>query len=398
MRARRVLIVGAGIGGLILARFLARDGHQVELVERTLDFSAQGHAIGFRGVGFQVLEKLGLGTQVLDAGRDFKGNRSFTFSGEQLRFTTNQAQARAVGGVAVMLRGMLHEVLARDLPSAIKITFGARPTAIRQSDSDVSVDLDDLSSRRCDILVGADGVHSAVRKLVLPQITPIDFAGTYVGMTSNGEHGLPRDEIATFYGKARLVALFPLSADRVTTVVYQDDGFPSPPSSTDAGEWTTYFNQTMQELAPRARRVLQGLTAADSIFFDRIRQVPASQVTAGRVALIGDAGYCPTFMSGNGAALAALGAYCLAECFKRHDDDLAALSEYQRRILPQAQAYQANARRMRKVLFARSPLALATRHAILKYAPQSALMRDARRHYRGAVRIDEVLAQDHQSR
>ena len=137
--------------------------------------------------------------------------------------------------------------------------------------------------------------------------------------------------------------------------------------------------------------MLDALKPGDDVFHDRIRQVPAQCAVAGRVVLVGDAGYCPTFFAGNGAALAAVGAYCLARCLKAHDDDTAALQDYEARILPFAAGYQANARRMRATLFDRSPLKIVVRELGMKYMPQAIFARNQRRHYRGEVQLSDVI-------
>jgi 2-polyprenyl-6-methoxyphenol hydroxylase-like FAD-dependent oxidoreductase len=390
LKQRSVIIVGGGIAGLTLARFLDREGHGVQVLERTADFSAQGHTISLRGVGFQVMDLLALKARVERVGRDYSATRSLTLEGRPLRLVAQSAQARAVGGVAVTQRGLLHAALAEDLPSSIEIRFGARIKAVDQKDAAARVKLDDGACLSADIVVGADGANSAVRRMAFPDVDAVDFGGDYVGMTVNTDHGLPLGELRAYYGVARLVSLFPVGASRVAVVVYQDDSFEPVPESNAADAWTAYFARNYVSAAEPVRRILASLKDGDDIFHDRIRQVPPKRAAAGRIALVGDAGYCPTFFSGNGAALAAAGAYVLSKSLARLDDDRAALADYEARILPFAAPYQVNARRLRNVIFAHSPVRVALRRLAQRYTPQFVYAQGIRRHYRGEVRLSDI--------
>lgn len=391
MKTRSIIIIGAGIGGLVLARLLAADGHRVTVIERAKDFTAQGHSIGFRGVGFQVMEELGLREEAERTGRKYRLNRTYSIKGDLLRTTTMEDQARAVGGVAVTQRGLLHAVLSKDLPSDIDLRFGLKPVSVTEREENVVVELDDGSALQGDIVVGADGANSMIRNLVLPGIEAHDFGGIYVGMTVKTDHGLPLDEISTFFGTARTVAFFPVDLGTVAVVLYQDDGYGPTPTEDSPQVWASYLDDTFADAPTSVRRILGALKPGDDVFHDRIVQIPPTRAVSGRVVLVGDAGYCPTFFSGNGAALASAGAYCLAKCLRNCDDDRAALQEYERRILPFAAGYQANARRLKSLLFTRSKLTIAVRELVLRYTPAFLFALNARRHYRGEVRLADAV-------
>ncbi len=391
MRKRAVAIVGGGIGGLALARFLAVDGHKITVLERARDFSAQGHSLGFRGIGFQAMDELGLREEVERAGRGYHATRSFTLEGKPLRFVTQAAQAKAVGGVAVNQRGRLHAVLAADLPKEIDLQFDTRPAGLLQTSDAVHIDLVGGGTVDADIVIGADGANSAVRRLVLPHVEVIDCGGLYAGMTIRVEHGLPIDEIATFYGLAQLIAILsggcrvrsPSCFTRTTTIL-------PPPGDNSAESWKPYLEGLFAGSAEPVRRIIAAIKPGDDIYHDRIRRVPPQKVTEGRVALLGDAGYCPTFFSGNGAGLASAGAYCLARCLRNIDDDHAALADYERRILPFAEAYQANANRLRSALLSRSPAQVRLQRLFMRYAPAFIFATAARKHFRGEVRLSDL--------
>jgi 2-polyprenyl-6-methoxyphenol hydroxylase-like FAD-dependent oxidoreductase len=197
--------------------------------------------------------------------------------------------------------------------------------------------------------------------------------------------------MAVFYDKARLISFFPVDAGSVAVVLYQDDGWGPVPDGNSAAEWAPFLNKAFAHTAKPIRRVLAGLKDGDDIYHDRIVQILPNQAVKGRVALIGDAGFAPTFLSGNGAAVASVAAWCLARSLRTIDDDHAALEDYEKRILPFAAGYQANARQMRDTLFARGWGKLLIRRLGMKYMPASVWARRATRHYKGEVQLADAL-------
>jgi 2-polyprenyl-6-methoxyphenol hydroxylase-like FAD-dependent oxidoreductase len=391
MQPKTILIIGGGIGGLTLARFLARDGHRVTIIERVKEYASQGQAIGFRGVGLQAMEALGLRARVEQTGSHPRASVSYTMRGERLREMLYSDHAEDVGGVVVTLRARLHAALYEDLPPEITVRFGLSPTAIEQDEAGVRVTLNNGETLTCELLVGADGANSTVRRLVLPQVQVLDY-GVYTAMTIDTEHGLATDEVHSFYAPARIVILFPIGPSRVSVVIYQDHKHPAPPQDNTPEAWRPYLEKGFAHAAPQIRRVFAALKAGDGIYHDIIRMVPPEQAVAGRVAFVGDAGYCPSFFSGNGAGVATAAAYCLAKCLAKREDMAGALARYEALILPFVAEYQANAHRMRSLLLTRSPIANFVRETTQRFAPSAAFRQRARAHYRGDVKLADWVS------
>lgn len=337
------------------------------------------------------MELLGLRERMEQTGRNYRATRSFTMAGDHLRTVTNTDHAEAVGGIAVTQRGLLHAVLHTDLAPQIDVRFGVRPVGLRQQSEGVAVALSDGTTLRSDLVIGADGANSAVRKLVMPDVKPLDFGGIYAGMTIKTDHRLLVGEIATYFGVARVVAFFPVDAQTVSVVIYQDDSYETVPAENSPEVWAPYLKRMFADAAEPVRRILSALQTGDDIYHDRIYQIAPKQVVRGRIALLGDAGYCPTFFAGNGSGLATVGAYCLAECLRATDDDLAALEAYQARIVPFAAEYQRNAKRLRDNVFTHSPWRIALRRLVLRYAPAFIFALGTRKHYRGEARLADVM-------
>jgi 2-polyprenyl-6-methoxyphenol hydroxylase-like FAD-dependent oxidoreductase len=125
---------------------------------------------------------------------------------------------------------------------------------------------------------------------------------------------------------------------------------------------------------------IAALKDGDEVFADDILMVPAARIAKGRVALVGDAGYCPTFFSGMGAAAALVGAYALSRQLDTRDDVAAALAAYERRVVPLAKGYQKAALGARRRTLARG-LVAKLRDIVTAKMPESVGDIATRRHY-----------------
>jgi len=126
------------------------------------------------------------------------------------------------------------------------------------------------------------------------------------------------------------------------------------------------------------------MKTGDDVFADQILMVPATRLVKGRVALLGDAGYCPTFFSGMGAAAALLGAYALSRQLDKQDDVIAALAAYEERIVPLAKGYQKAAFGGRRRTLARG-LMSSIRNMVTARMPEKVGEMATRRHYQVEV-------------
>src|SRR5262249_19679992 len=147
----------------------------------------------------------------------------------------------------------------------------------------------------------------------------------------------------TIWGEGESVSLIPLGPDRLGVMIYQDTRHPTPPPSSDPVVWRAYLARLYANYPREVKDSMAALKEGDEVFADEILMVPAQRLAKGRLALLGDAGYCPTFFSGMGAAAALLGAYALSRQLARHDDPTLALAEYEARLVPLARGYQASA-------------------------------------------------------
>jgi FAD-dependent urate hydroxylase len=196
----RILVVGAGVGGISVARGLLRDGHDVTVFERRPDVKPGGGAVTIWSNGATVLRQLGVDME--GAGQPLSTVRVKTPGGRPVATMDLNALVDRMGApVRMVPRRVLLERLLEGFP-AERIRCGTRAVAVVDTDNGVRVEFDDGSSAEADLLIGADGLHSVIRDVVgAPAAKPTgwcswqglvtlpDLADKHVAEMIIGEHG-----------------------------------------------------------------------------------------------------------------------------------------------------------------------------------------------------------------
>ncbi|MEO8115233.1 MAG: FAD-dependent monooxygenase [Phenylobacterium sp.] len=391
MRGANILISGAGIAGAALAYWLAVD-HRVTVLERARALTSRGQVISLKGTGVQVLRKMGLYEALCEHRFAVTHTRFMTRAGRTLRQVQVAEAEQTLGGYVMTRRADLHQLLLDARPTDVAVRLGTELRSVRPGPAGVAVDLSDGASETYDLLLGADGVHSLTRELTMPEVQAEFLHGHYFAFGLRHDHGWDPTEARAVFGGGRNVNLLPKGPNALGVVVYQDDQGQPPPMGGPAAGWRSYFEDAYRDYPQFCRAAFAAIRDDDDIFADRIVMVPAQRLASGRIALVGDAGSCPTFMSGMGAAAALQGAYCLASQLKRRDDIPSALRAYEARMLPIVRGYQQSARSMRAMLLARSTEAQLVRDLGLQFMPKAAFQARARKFYHGETDVELLTA------
>lgn len=390
MAKRRVLVVGAGIAGTSLSTFLAKAGHDVTVIERSPSFQARGHILAVKGVGVEILQSLGALDQAKAHELPARSLDIFTGAGRFLRHVENKELDDTLGGYLLLRRAHLQQALYDRRDPSVTFSFGMQADQLVRSASGVDVAFSDGGTDRFDLVFGCDGVWSQVRTTLFDDIPTASMNAHYAVFVTRTPRGWPHADECFFMDVGRTVAVFPMPNGQIGIVIYQDDQHPAPPMKGSAAAWRDYLVRTGDGLATEIRDVFAGISDEDEVFDDRVTMVSASRAVSGRIALVGDAGYCPTFFSGMGASLALQGAYLLAKALASNDDDAAALTHYESRIIPIARSYQKNARGMRNSILSRSQIVRILRSAIVQMAPASLMAAETRRFYKADQRMADL--------
>ncbi|WP_280481266.1 FAD-dependent monooxygenase [Nocardia cyriacigeorgica] len=310
MRNKTVLISGASIAGPALAYWLDRYGFEVTVVERAPELRPGGQAVDFKGAThLTVLEQMGIlgAVRARQTGGadmvlvDADGNRRAVISGD---FT---------GGDLEILRGDLAEIMYERTAGTCTYVFGDSITALTQTADGVRVEFEHGPARTFDLVFGADGVHSRVRKLAFgPEHDYVKHRGYYYCLVNSGNGPRrtdgPRREVSYAHNTPGKLAV---DGGPKAEQMYM---FAAPEldyARDDEQAQRRIVKETFADVGWEVPRMMADLDAATNFYLDSLSVVQMDSCIRGRVALVGDAGYGNT-LAGFGTGLALVGAYVLA--------------------------------------------------------------------------------------
>jgi 2-polyprenyl-6-methoxyphenol hydroxylase-like FAD-dependent oxidoreductase len=324
----RVLIVGGGVAGLTTAVALRRRGIAAEIVERRARWPAEGAAITLHANGVRVLRALGLG-EAIDRGSTALPQWTFYgASGRTLCSTDLQALWGHVGPCVGITRVRLQEALLGGA-TGVRYRLGVAVTGITQDGGPVVVTFSDGSSSRYDLVIGADGVRSAVRRLVITDAAPtVTHTMGWRSVAAVRPAGVTH--LMTFMGAGCVVGLVPVGDGQTYcfAAVETDAGQEPVPGRLER------IRRQFRDFAEPVRTYLDALRCDDELHATRIEWVELDRWHAGRVLLVGDAAHAAPPHMGEGGCLAMEDALVLADVVSGHPDLDAALETYTARRRP----------------------------------------------------------------
>ena len=308
-----VLISGASIAGPVTAYWLRRSGFRVTVVERAPALrKTGGHAVDLFAPAMEIVERMGLIDQVEARST---GTERMVVLREGARRPTTIDLRKLMAGFSrrhvEIMRDDLSEILHDATRDDVEYVFGDHVTAIGD---DGEVRFANGRPRRFDLVIGADGLHSGVRGLVFgPESAYTRWIGGYIAVASIPNYLDLRNEMRGFAGVNRLGGLY--SAQHMTDARAMFL-FRTPTELSydrhDGAAQRRLLREQFGDLGWEIPRLLDETDRASAFYFDSITQLRLEHWTRGRVALVGDAGYCPGPAVGGSTSLAVVGAYTLA--------------------------------------------------------------------------------------
>lgn len=337
MAGLSVLISGAGIAGPTLAFWLAKAGISTTIVERAPSIPTAGQQIDIRGAAFEVVQRMGLEDIIRATATDEQGLAFVNSKGtERAKFPVDNESGRSFSSDIEILRGDLATILMRSTEKSTEYIFNDTITALKEDESGVQVEFSKAEARKFDLVVAADGMRSITRKLAFGDaqsdaLKSLGMFTCYFSMVSKKSDGT----WAKWYNAPgrRCIMTRPDQKGSLRpylSIMRETDELKKYHEIGPAGQ-KKLMRSLFADAGWEASRVLDGMDESKDFYMQEIAQVKMPAWSKGRVALLGDAAYCPSPISGMGTSLAIVGAYNLAGSIAKHKDNFqVAFSEYEK--------------------------------------------------------------------
>jgi len=366
----RIAINGAGVAGTTLAWWLKHYGHEPVLIEQAPRLRTGGYVIDFWGLGYTVIERMGLLPQVLERGYHMQELRFVDDDSRKAGgFDTEVFDRLLHGRFTTLRRGAMVEIVHDALGGGVETHFGTSIAAVEDRADGCAVVLENGTRFDCDLVVGADGLHSAVRAQCFgPEREYEKFLG-YAVAAFEVEGYRPRDELTYIVHAtpSHQLARFALRGDRTLFLfVFRSDPESAAPHLSPE-DIRALIHAEYGDAGWETPRILEAMAGVDDIYFDRMSQIAMPQWTKGRVALLGDAAAAVSLLAGEGTGLAITEAYVLAgELHRAGGDHAAAFAEYESKLRPFLQKKQEAAANFASSFVPKSEFGLWARNQITR--------------------------------
>ncbi|MCM2435575.1 FAD-dependent monooxygenase [Agrobacterium rosae] len=372
--SRNILISGASVAGNTAAWWLGRYGFDVTVVERTPQFRDGGQNIDIRGIGREVLRRMGLERKALDRGTGEKGTVWIDDKGAVVaRFVTEELGSDGPTAEMEILRGDLARLLYEPARERATFRFSDHIERIEDGAEKVSVAFASGQTAHYDAVIIAEGVGSSTRELVFPQQNDprwMDLTIAYFTISRKADD----DQMWRWYNatQGRSISLRPDTHGTTRAML----SLHQPPNGEH--EWSdeqqkAYLRKRFADAGWQAQRVLSAMEETDDFYFDVLRQVRMSQWSKGRVVLTGDAAWCVTPLAGIGATLAVTGGYVLASELQRGGDVRRVFSAYEEAMRPMVKKGQGVPKLAPRMMNPHSQLGISVLHKVLNIASKPAI-------------------------
>jgi 2-polyprenyl-6-methoxyphenol hydroxylase-like FAD-dependent oxidoreductase len=369
----KIVVSGAGIAGLACALELGRRGHDVTVVECTQHLRLTGTPIDIRGDAIEAVDRMGLLAKIQERRVRMSEFTQFIDSDGEPVAPIPLAEISDSEDDIELLREDLVRILADALPDTAVIRFGESIEALIEDGDGVNVRFASGRNERYDLVLGADGQHSAVRRLVFgPDKHYLRHLGVYFALADLPGEAQSEGANQIYNVPGRMAGIFRYGGKAVA--VFQ---FRSEPIDYDYRELEAQKEILVDAFAGyrswRIPELLDAARADPGFYFTSASQVHLPTWHRGRVVLVGDAGYSPAFLSGRGTSLALTGARFLAEelercCHHNTADHTATFGRYEARQRPHVTFAQDRADSGRDRMLPLTWAAIAARNEALQAA------------------------------
>jgi 2-polyprenyl-6-methoxyphenol hydroxylase-like FAD-dependent oxidoreductase len=339
---KNVLVSGASFAGLSTAYWMNKLGYNVTVVEIAGELKKGGTPVNIMEKTIDIVKNMGL----FDKIRSNKiAMESISFkNSDDITIRVNDAKDREQQGDVEyeIERDVLLQLLFDAVKEDVEFIFGESIVSLQEEDNGISVAFKGGTKRSFDLVFGCDGIHSAVRKHWFGEESEFShFLKTYFSITIVNKLLIPENTTQLYNEPGKMIMLNAYNNKTDIVLCFSSEQEIPYDYRNEEEQRNIIFNQ-FSTTGWRTPELLAEVKNSTTFYFDKLCQMKMPSWTKGRVALVGDAGYCASPAAGRGGSLAIDGAAALANAFQKcHGDFEPAFREYNKNFRPFIEEVQA---------------------------------------------------------
>jgi len=366
----RIAINGAGIAGPTLAYWLSDAGHQVLLIEDAPALRTGGYIVDFWGIGYDIAEKMGLLPRIMEIGYQIREVRIVDRQGRRTGgFPTDVFSRMTNGRFTSLRRSDLSAAIYGVLDGRVETIFGDSIEGIEERGECAHIRFRSAAPRDVELVVGADGLHSAVRRMAFGPDLAVEIPLGYHVAAFEVTGYRPRDELVyvSHALPGRQVSRFSMRDDTTLFLFVFRDEYLAGQVGVSAADRKSALTDVFAGVGWECPGILDAMRGVSDIYFDRVCQIRMDRWTQGRTALIGDAAACVSLLAGEGTGLAMAEAYVLAAALRPGRGNYeVAFDRYQTCLMPFLRRKQESAARLAASFVPRTAAGISFRNVMTR--------------------------------
>jgi len=339
---KEILISGGGIAGLTAAKLLSEQGHTVTVIDRATSFTKAGFLISLKSFGVRIMEELGLMEELQAASSPSELVRFLEKDEQVIQSISYEKMNENIERSVLISRGGLHNVLYDHLKDHVPVMFSTTISGMTSRGEKTEVRFSDGNKMDADLIIISEGLRSSTRERYFTSSQIEDFNTLYMGGRLHTEHSYPVGAFKIYIDVNKMLSIYPIANNEIAIQCYIHHTGDLATIQQKSGELllSSFCDYSMEVKGLLNRFAEEGL-----MFVDKMVMVNAPDLVNGNMVLLGDAGYCPTALSGMGASLSIYGAKALSHFISKTPGDLrSACNNYNMLMQPVIRKFQSNAR------------------------------------------------------
>lgn len=376
-KSKKIIISGAGIAGLTAAIWLGRNGFKPIIIEKSPSIRAYGYIVSLSHKSYRFAKEMGILKKLCDRSAGIKESCYYNKNNNPMLSLDYQQLFYGLEIVQIM-RDELEMVLYEEAKNLCEFRFDNSLTNIVQEDQKVHVELKNGTTDTCDVLIGADGLHSVTRTLGFNESEVTQhYLGIFASAYRLNNVLEITDRFENHMEQSRYMCVYTTGMEDLACVfIWKSDQREAPPQSTRL----SLLKKAYAGCPKTVQTVIDNCPEAEPIYMDPLIQIKMQSWHRGNVVLLGDAAHCLTLLSGQGASTAFWGATILAKSLIEHPAKLA-FEKYQQEVLPVVTAVQPATVKASKLYIPHKKINYLTRDLAMRYLPNSFFQKYFRKKY-----------------